>query len=228
MLLLELLQFGKSEEVLKKDFDRLLNKWNNIVNVEFSDEELPKLIYKTNDLLCKLLIDLVDFDLRKITVNSKKIYENVKSTLEDLEVNDIEVVYKNEDLSYMHNLAKQNEEAENRKVWLKCGGFITIDKTEALTAVDVNSGKYIGNSNLEDTIFTVNKEASIEIAKQLRLRDIGGIVIIDYIDMHKDENKESMIKILSEAVKEDRSKVQIEGFTKLNLLEITRKHICSN
>ena len=74
----------------------------------------------------------------------------------------------------------------------------------------------------------MNKEASIEIAKQLRLRDIGGIVVIDYIDMHEDENKEKMIKILAEEIKKDRSRVQIEGFTKLNLLEITRKHICSN
>ncbi len=226
--MLELLLFGKSEAELKKDFDRLLSKWSDIVNTEFSNEEIPKLIYKTNDLLCKLLTDLVDYDLKKITVNSKKVYETVKTTLEYLEVKDIELEYKKEDLMYIHDLARQNEEAEDRKIWLKCGGFITIDKTEALTAIDVNSGKYVGNENLEDTIFTVNKEASLEIAKQLRLRDIGGIVIVDFIDMHEDKNKEEMIKIMTDAVKEDRSKIQVEGFTKLNLLEITRKHICSN
>ena len=126
------------------------------------------------------------------------------------------------------HLESQIEKTKQRKVWLNCGGFITIDYTEALVAIDVNSGKYTGKTSLEDTIYKVNYEATIEIAKQLRLRDIGGIIIIDYIDMHNDKNKENTIKILEEEIKKDRSKVQIEGFTKLNLLEITRKHICSN
>ena len=116
----------------------------------------------------------------------------------------------------------------NRKIWLKSGGFITIDKTEALTAIDVNSGKYIGIDNVESTIFKVNKEASIEIARQLKLRDIGGIVIIDYIDMQIDEDKEKIINILTEELKKDRTKTQVIGFSKLNLLELTRKHICGN
>ncbi|MDO5012289.1 MAG: ribonuclease E/G, partial [Pseudomonadota bacterium] len=90
-------------------------------------------------------------------------------------------------------LQKQIEKADNRRVWLKCGGFISIDKTEALTAIDVNSGKYIGKDNAEATIFKVNKQASIEIAKQLRLRDIGGIIIIDYIDMNDEKDKEEII-----------------------------------
>ncbi len=218
---------GKNKEELEKDFNRLSDKWEKIVSTNFSDEDIPKLIYKTNDLLYRLLLDLADFDLKKVIVNSEKVYNDVLEILKDLEIKNIDIELKDEDLSYMYDLNNQKEKAENRKVWLKCGGFITIDKTEALTAIDVNSGKYIGKENLEDTIYTVNKEASIEIAKQLRLRDIGGIIVIDYIDMHNDKNKENTIKILSEAVKSDRSKVQIEGFTKLNLLEITRKHICS-
>ena len=117
---------------------------------------------------------------------------------------------------------------QKRKIWLKCGGFITIDPTEALTAIDVNTGKYTGTKDLEQTVFTVNKEASIEIAKQLRLRDIGGIIIIDYIDMNKEENKQKIQNILEEKLKEDRSKTQVEGFTKLDLMEMTRKHICSH
>ena len=122
----------------------------------------------------------------------------------------------------------QIDKASKRKVWLKCGGFITIDKTEALTAIDVNSGKYIGLDNVESTIYKVNKEASIEIAKQLRLRDIGGIIIIDYIDMKEEADKEKIIDILKEELKKDRTKNQIIGFSKLNLLEMTRKHICGN
>ena len=128
----------------------------------------------------------------------------------------------------MYDIAEQIEKASNRKIWLKCGGFITIDKTEALTAIDVNSGKYIGSKDLEQTVFTVNREASIEIAKQLRLRDIGGIIIIDYIDMEKQETKKKILEILEEALKKDRSKTQIVGFTPLDLLEMTRKHMCSN
>ena len=128
----------------------------------------------------------------------------------------------------MYDLDDQIEASKNRKIWLRCGGFITIDKTEALTAIDVNSGKYIGSKDLEQTIFKVNKEASIEIAKQLRLRDIGGIVIIDYIDMEKQESKDMIENILKESLKKDRSKTQVIGFTPLNLLEMTRKHMCSN
>ena len=111
---------------------------------------------------------------------------------------------------------------------MKCGGFITIDKTEALTAIDVNTGKYTGTKKLEQTIYKVNEEATIEIAKQLRLRDIGGIVIIDYIDMKDANNREDIEKLLKEEVKKDRSKVQVEGFTKLDLMELTRKHIVSH
>ncbi len=128
----------------------------------------------------------------------------------------------------MYQIDEQIEKAENRKIWLKCGGFITIDKTEALTAIDVNSGKYTGNKDQEQTVFTVNREATIEIAKQIRLRDIGGIIIIDYIDMEKQESKDKITEILAENLKKDRSKTQIVGFTPLNLLEMTRKHMCSN
>ena len=110
----------------------------------------------------------------------------------------------------------------------KTVGFITIDKTEALTAIDVNTGKYTGNKDMEQTVYKVNEEATIEIAKQLRLRDIGGIIIIDYIDMLKEENKEKIEKLLKETLKSDRAKTQVEGFTKLNLMELTRKHICSH
>ena len=140
----------------------------------------------------------------------------------------IKVELKKGDLLSLYDLKEQLEKLNNRKIWLNCGGFITIDKTEALTAIDVNSGKYIGNKNLEQTVFTVNKEATIEIAKQIRLRDIGGIIIIDYIDMEKQETKDKIKEILEENLKKDRSKTQVIGFTPLDLLEMTRKHMCSN
>ena len=133
-----------------------------------------------------------------------------------------------QNLLEMYDLSSQINKSKKRKVWLNCGGFITIDRTEALTAIDVNTGKFTGKSELENTIFKVNKEATIEIAKQLRLHDIGGIIIIDYIDMHIKENNEKIEDLLKEELKKDRGKTQVEGFTKLNLMEMTRKHICSH
>ena len=114
-----------------------------------------------------------------------------------------------------------------RKIWLKCGGFITIDKTEALTAIDVNSGKFVGKKGncKDETIIRVNKEATIEIAKQLRLRNISGIIIVDYIDMESKEDREEIYNLFKEQIKKDRSKVQLLEFTKLDLLEITRKKL---
>ena len=123
-------------------------------------------------------------------------------------------------------LSEQLEKFKHRKIWLKCGGFITIDKTEALTAIDVNTGKYTGKENMEQTVFKVNEEATIEIAKQIRARDIGGIIIIDYIDMEESEDK--ITALLEKELKKDRAKTQVVGFTPLHLLEMTRKHLCSN
>ena len=113
--------------------------------------------------------------------------------------------------------------SEKRKIWLKCGGYIAIDKTEALTAIDVNSGKYTGKNDLEETTLRVNEEAAVEIMKQLRLKDIGGIIIIDYIDMVSKEDQAKIIEIMKREALKDRSKIDIKEFTKLNLVEMTRK-----
>ena len=137
-------------------------------------------------------------------------------------------VEENKDVLEKYDIKKEISKIENRKIWLKCGGFITIDRTEALTAIDINTGKYTGNKDIEQTIYKVNEEATIEIAKQLRLKDIGGIIIIDYIDMQNNSNKKKIQKLLEENLKKDRAKTQVEGFTKLDLMEMTRKHICSH
>ena len=132
-----------------------------------------------------------------------------------------------EEILEKYNLRKQIKATSYKKVLLESGAFINIDKTEALVAIDVNSGKYIGKKDVEETITAVNLEAVHEIAKQIRLRDISGIIVIDFIDMHEDEDKKLIISEMKKAIKNDRSKVQIEDFTKLNLMEITRKHINS-
>ena len=219
----------KEEEILK-DIQKIINiskkiqdeynslKQKNLLN--------PKLLYKSEGILERIITDLIDQDLQKIYVDNKEVLDSVNKKLK--EENKQIVVQLEENILNKYDLKTQLEQLENRKIWLKCGGFITIDKTEALTAIDVNSGKYTGKKDLEQTIFTVNKEATIEIAKQLRLRDIGGIIIIDYIDMQNKENEEKIIELLKENLKKDRSKTQIAGFSKLNLLEMTRKHMCSN
>ena len=222
---------GKNEDEILKDIKSIEKKWENI-NASYKDynSNKPKLIYKSEDIIEKIIIDMIDKNLERIVVNKKEDEKVIKSILnqnEDFQKIELELK-QDKDLIEFFDLSRQIEKIENRKVWLNCGGFITIDKTEALTAIDVNTGKYTGNKSLEDTIFKVNQEATIEIAKQLRLRDIGGIIIIDYIDMKKEKDKEKIEKLLEDNLKKDRAKTQIEGFTKLDLMELTRKHICSH
>jgi len=216
----------KKDNEIKQDLEQLLKKWQKIKEKFDNEGDTPQLLYKSPSIIEKIILDMPENKIEKIEVNDKKEYEEIKSLLEDLQEN-IKIEHK-QDLLEKYELAKQIEKANQRKIWLNCGGFITIEATEALVAIDVNSGKFTGKSNLEDTVYKVNYEATIEIARQLRLRDIGGIIIIDYIDMQKPENKEKIEKLLRETLKQDRAKTQVEGFTKLNLMELTRKHICSH
>ena len=221
---------GKEQEIIE-DIKNIEAKWKKIQTAFKNDKgNKPKLIAKSENIVEKMLIDLPENSIQKITINNKKDYEKMlefkekKSYLKSTEIELIE----DQDILYKYDIEKEISKLENRKVWLKCGGFITIDKTEALTAIDVNTGKYTGTKNVEQTIYKVNEEATIEIAKQLRLRDIGGIIIIDYIDMKDEKNKEKIETLLKEKLKKDRTKTQVEGFTKLDLMEMTRKHICSH
>ena len=221
---------GKEQEIIE-DIKNIEAKWEKI-EISFKNDKgnKPKLIAKSENIVEKMLIDLPENSIQKITINNKKDYEKMlefkekKSYLKSTEIELIE----DQDILDKYDVEKEIAKLENRKIWLKCGGFITIDKTEALTAIDVNTGKYTGTKNVEQTIYKVNEEATIEIAKQLRLRDIGGIIIIDYIDMKDEKNKEKIENLLKEKLKKDRTKTQVEGFTKLDLMEMTRKHICSH
>ena len=175
--------------------------------------------------------EIIDDNISRIVVNSQAEKSRIEKMLnENKEYKNIKVeLKKQKDILEIYDLRKQVEKSENRKVWLKCGGFITIDNTEALTAIDVNTGKFTGtNNDLQQTILRVNEEATIEIAKQLRLRDIGGIIIVDYIDMAKEQDKQNILALMKKELKNDRAKTQVEGFTKLDLMELTRKHICSH
>lgn len=220
---------NKDEDTIKKDIEALIEEWQKIENEKSNINEYPRLLYKNDGILKKLFIDMIEKKIDKIIVNEKSVYDDVVDTLKSIDNTNIKIeLQEDKNLIEEYCLTSQMEKIQNRKVWLKCGGFITIDKTEALTAIDVNSGKYVGTKDLEQTVYTVNKEATKEIAKQLRLRDIGGIVVIDYIDMKLVENRNKIEKLLETELKKDRSKTQVIGFTKLNLLEMTRKHIGIN
>lgn len=219
---------NKDDKQIKQDVKNVLRQWTDIQE-KFNKEKVlkPKILYKSPNIEEKIIIDMADKKLESIIVNNKeeqKIVENILKVF-GLE-NKIKVTETKESL-YIQQIEEQKEKIHNRKIWLASGAFITIDKTEALTAIDVNTGKFTGKINLEDTVYRVNYEATIEIARQLRLRDIGGIIIIDYIDMNNIENKTKIEELLKEQLKNDRAKTQVEGFTKLDLMELTRKHISS-
>ena len=202
--------YRKDESTIKKDIEELSVLWNKIINESENEKNVPKQIYNNNGIIGKLITDFEPMGI-EVFADSKETKKYVVDNIgQDI---NIQIKKINEVIEFPH------------KIWLKCGGFITIDKCDALTAIDVNSGKFTGKNNIEDTVLKVNLEATDEIAKQLRLRDIGGIIIIDYIDMQKEEDREKVKEQMKNAVKSDRSKVQVLEFTKLGLLEITRKHI---
>ena len=219
--------FGKPKNKIKKEIENLHNTWLQIEKKAMGNIEAPVLLYENNDIIKTMLIDMIDKNIEKIIINDKNGIQEIKEQIEEIgDITNIEIDHReNEEVMNIYDVGEQIEKLKNRKIHLNCGGFITIDRTEALTAIDVNTGKYTGKKDLEQTIFMVNKEATLEIAKQVRLRDIGGIVIIDYIDMKDVKNREQIINILEQELKKDRSKTQILGFTKLNLLEMTRKKI---
>ena len=215
-----------TEEEISQDIQRLVNRWNNIKkNIIENEGNLPCLIEENNDIIKSLILGTADYKMNRIITNNEVFNKEIETFLKVYSLdNNVKVDFE-KDVLEKYTIQKELQDLENNKVWLKCGGYIVIDKTEALTAIDVNSGKCIGRDNLEDTILKVNTEAAKEIAKQLRLRDIGGIIIIDFIDMQEDISRTKLLDCFAEETKKDRAKVQIEGFTKLNLLELTRKQM---
>lgn len=215
-----------NEEEIRQDIQMLTARWNNIKNsIEKNMKNVPCIIEEDNSIVKSLILATVDSKMSKITTNSKEYNEEILNFLKLYKLENIIKVELDNNVFEKYTIEKELQSLENNKVWLNCGGQIVIDKTEALTAIDVNSGKCIGKDSLEETILKVNIEAAKEIAKQIRLRDIGGIVIVDFIDMEKENSKEKLLKSMEEEIKKDRAKVQIEGFSKLNLLEFTRKQL---
>lgn len=212
-----------SEEDLKEDLLKTIDKWKNIQGKQI--DKIPQKIYDKGGVLKKTIVDLVDSNLDRIVLENESDKESIQEILDEIN-SDVKVEIDSEIVA-KYKIIKQIEDSKNVKIWLKSGAFITIEKTEALVAIDVNSGKFIGKKDVEETITAVNIEAAKEISKQIRLRDISGIIIIDFIDMKQEKSKQAVINEIIRESKKDRSKIQVEEFTKLNLMEITRKHINS-
>ncbi|WGX76722.1 Rne/Rng family ribonuclease [Paraclostridium bifermentans] len=215
---------GCSKEEIEQDIFDLKEKYNRVLK-EYKLGIGPKLLYKDLDFASKYVKDNVNDSVLKIIVNNNDKYEELKNILGhiDKSYKDKLLLENNKDVFDLHSVQSQIDKCLNRKVWLKSGGYLIIDKTEALTVIDVNTGKFTGNSNLEETIYQTNLEAAIEISKLLRIRDIAGIIIVDFIDMQKNEYKKNLLEVLSKETDKDRRKTNVMGMTKLGLVEIARR-----
>ncbi|MCX8129344.1 MAG: Rne/Rng family ribonuclease [Clostridia bacterium] len=218
---------GKEAEDFSHDLNFLLKLWDTIKQKEHSGH-VPRCLHKDLNLIYRTVRDLFTWNVDKFIINDRQQYSKVLELVDMISPAlklRVEYFSKNYDLFEYYQIESKISRALSRKVWLKCGGYIVIDQTEALTVIDVNTGKYIGGNNLEDTVLRTNIEAAREISKQLRLRDIGGIIIIDFIDMHEYEHQQMVLDALRQALKKDRTKTTVVGMTGLGLIEMTRKKV---
>lgn len=215
---------GCDLDKLKEDFDLLVDKYQNILK-QFKLGIGSKLIYRELDLDTKYIKDNINEDIDKVVLNDKDKYTEIKSILSKINKDYINklVLEENKDVFDLYKVSKEIDKALNKKVWLKSGGYLIIEKTEALTVIDVNTGRFTGNISREETMYKTNIEACEEIARQLKIRDIGGIIIVDFIDLYKKKSKQNLIKILEENLNKDKRKSEVLGITKLGLVEIARR-----
>lgn len=215
---------GVSRQDLVEDVSALMEVWNGISEAG-SRCPAPALLHREIDLTERIIRDLFYEDVERVQVNDRRLYESILRTLSDNEtvLKNRVFLYEGEDIFSKYEVTGQVMQALKHKVWLRCGGFLVIEHMEALTAVDVNTGKYVGLANLEDTVLKTNKEAAVEIARQLRLRNVGGIIIIDFIDMAEPEHQTEVIQVLERELQKDKTKTRVMGITKLGLVELTRK-----
>lgn len=215
---------NSSKEDLENDIKYLKKEYKNILK-EYKLGIGPKLLYKNIDKSSKYIKDNINDEVDEIIVNNKEKYNELKDILKSINKDYIKKIklYENEDVFDLFNVNSQIKKALDKKVWLKSGGYLIIEKTEALTVIDVNTGKFTGNFELEETVYKTNIEACIELCRQLKLRDIGGIIIVDFIDMKNENKKQDIINKLEEEFKKDKRKTNVHKMTSLGLVEITRK-----
>jgi ribonuclease E len=221
---------GASAEELGRDVGRLLRQWESVQQIA-KTSRAPQLLYREPDLAVRVIREEFNRDYRGVVIDDQRLYDQVKEYVTSItpELADrVELVDPNDEalpLFERFRVHEQVHKALDRKVWLPSGGSIIIERTEALTVIDVNTGKNVGTSNLEETVFRNNLEAAEEIARQLRLRDIGGIIVIDFIDMEIMANRAEVIRTFREALARDKTRSQVFDISELGLVEMTRKRI---
>ncbi|MBW1979594.1 MAG: Rne/Rng family ribonuclease [Deltaproteobacteria bacterium] len=216
---------GVERDKIKTEMDFLLKLWNSIQRKN-DHCQVPALLHQDLDVSLRAVRDLFTKEVDKLIVDSpeeyNKILKFVDTFMPSLKA-DVRLYEESEPIFDAYGIEVELQRALGKKVWLKSGGYIIIEITEALTAIDVNTGRYVGKRNLEETILKTNLEAVKEIAYQLRLRNIGGIIIIDFIDMAKESNRDKVFNSLKEALRKDKSKTNILKMSELGLIEMTRK-----
>ncbi len=216
---------GKWEKDLKEDMNYLIKLWDDIKKRE-EHTEAPSHLHKDLNLTLRLIRDIFTPEIIRLVIDCPEEYQRVLTFVETFMPklrHQVSLYDKDEPIFDAYHAEVQISEALRRKVWLKSGGYIVIDEAEALTAIDVNTGKFVGHRNLEDTILKTNLEAIKEIVYQLRLRNIGGIIIIDFIDMEKKDNRDNVYQALVEALQNDRAQTNILAISDIGLVEMTRK-----
>jgi len=218
---------GVQGEKIASEMEFFNNLWGTIQR-KFMKAAAPSLLHQELNASLRAVRDLLTNEAEKVIIDSQKGYEAILSFLDGFMPSlkgSVELYDGVEPLFEAYNLEGDISRALKTKVWLKSGGYIVIEQTEALVAIDVNTGRYVGKHNLEETILKTNLESVKEIAYQIRLRDLGGIIIIDFIDMQKKTNQEKVYNALKEALGRDRSKTHVLAMSELGLIQMTRKRI---
>lgn len=225
-MIVRTLAAGIDGKELAEDLNHLVELWARLEK-RIPHVSVPGLVHQDVDLVSRAIRDWVDQEVEVITVNQPEVAEGLRNSLRELghpAANHVRLIYK-EDIFSDYGIDGEIRKALRPKVWLKSGGYLVIQETEALTVIDVNTGKYVGQRSLQDTVLHTNREAAVEIAKQIRMRNLGGIIIIDFIDMTSEKDKAQLLAVLEKAVARDKVKCQVLGLTQLGLVEMTRKKV---
>jgi ribonuclease E len=219
---------GATPEELRRDVERLLRQWQQVEELA-NRSTAPALLYREPPLPVRIIREEFNRDYRGVIIDDPELHAEMRDYVAALipELVDRVELYDDPDLPLFerHRVQEQLHKALDRKVWLPSGGSLIIERTEALTVIDVNTGKNVGRSNLEETVFRNNLEAATEVARQLRLRDIGGIIVIDFIDMEERQNREQVLATFKEALGRDKTRTQVFDISPLGLVEMTRKRV---
>ncbi len=221
---------GQNEQALKNDLEQLINTWKEIEK-SIKTEKAPALLYKDMSTTSSVIRDLFSEDVERVQVDSKKLYREIRAYVKWTSPNlveKIELYRGKEPIFDVTGIEKEIATAFSRKVWLKSGGYIIIDQTEAMVVIDVNSGRYAAKKEQELNSLLTNLEAAREIVRQLRLRDLGGLIVIDFIDLEDERNKKKVYDELRKEFHNDRAKVTVLPMTEFGIVQITRQRIRQN